>query len=174
MPTHVIEYKCLLMSPSDVSEERDALTELVRLWNAQVGRGLKARVELVRWESHSVPDMSMPPQEAINTQLLESCDFGIAIFWSRVGTPTAEHPSGSIEEIFRLIQKGARVLVYFCDRPIPQPALIDDQYTKLKEIKKSFREQGLLSEYSDTNDLRPKVQLHLTSVVVLYILTRNR
>lgn len=165
MPKQVVEYKCLLMSPSDVSEERDSLTSLVASWNAQVGLGLDARVELVRWESHAVPDMSMPAQEAINTQLLKDCDFGIAVFWSNLGTATAKHPSGSVEEIFELLQKEARVLVYFCNRPIPQAALRDDQFVKLQETKKSFTEQGLYAEYSDVANLREQVQLHMTNIV---------
>lgn len=165
MPIQVVEYKCLLMSPSDVSDERDSLTSLVTSWNAQVGRGLNARVDLVRWESHAVPDMSMPAQEAINSQLLKECDFGIAMFWSKLGTATANHPSGSVEEIFELIQKGARVLVYFCNRPIPQAALRDDQFTRLQELKKTFRDQGLYAEYSDAANLREQVQLHMTNIV---------
>jgi hypothetical protein len=59
MPRQTIEYRCLLISPGDVSAERDALTELVNRWNAQIGRGLNARVELVRWESHATPDMTL-------------------------------------------------------------------------------------------------------------------
>jgi|SRR5947209_8424752 len=61
MPRQIIEYRCLLISPGDVTEERDALTKLVNDWNAQVGNGLGARVDLVRWESHATPDMAGPP-----------------------------------------------------------------------------------------------------------------
>src|SRR5438045_1658210 len=100
MPQQIIEYRCLLISPGDVAEERDALTKLVNDWNAQIGCGLGVRVELVRWESHATPDMSGPPQEVINTQLLGDCDLGIAVFWSRLGTPTSTHPSGSVEEVY--------------------------------------------------------------------------
>ena len=100
MPTPIIEYRCLLISPSDVLEERDALTSLVQRWNAQVGTGLNARLELVRWEFHATPDLSDTAQNVINAQLLESCDLGIAVFWSRLGTPTPTYPSGSIEEIY--------------------------------------------------------------------------
>lgn len=173
MPNQVVEYRCLLISPSDVSAERDALTSLINSWNAQVGKGLNARVELVRWESHSVPDMSMPAQEAINAQLVEECDFGIAVFWSKLGTATATHPSGSVEEIYQLLQKGARVLVYFSDRPIPQTSLRDDQFAKLQEIKNKFREQGLLAQYSEVADLREQVQLHITNIVT-QLLAKDR
>lgn len=114
MPTPIIEYRCLLISPSDVLEERDALTSLVQHWNAQVGTGLNARLELVRWESHATPDMSDTAQNVINAQLLESCELGIAVFWSRLGTPTATYPSGSIEEIYKINSErraGARVFL---------------------------------------------------------------
>lgn len=173
MPTPIIEYRCLLISPSDVSEERDALTDLVHHWNAQVGLGLKARLELVRWESHATPDMSDSPQNVINNQLLENCDLGVAIFWSRLGTPTATHPSGSIEEIYRLIHRGARVLVYFSSRPIPQEALTSDQFVKLQEIRAKFQQEGLLSTYSDTANLREQVNLHLTNIIT-QLLSKDR
>lgn len=173
MPTQVIEYKCLLISPNDVSEERDALTELATLWNAQIGVGLGARVNLVRWESHAVPDMGMPAQEAINSQLVRDCDLGIAVFWSKLGTATAKHPSGSAEEIFELLQKRARVLVYFCNRPIPQSALHGGQFAKLQELKETFQKQGLYAEFSDTANLKEQVQLHLTNVIS-QLLTKDR
>lgn len=165
MPKQTIEYRCLLISPSDVSAERDALTELVTRWNAQIGRGLNARVELVRWESHATPDMSDNAQNVINTQLVDECDLGIAVFWSKLGTPTETHPSGSVEEIYRLIQRRARVMVYFSSRSIPQDALRSDQYDKLQEIKTRFEQNGLLAMYSDLANLREQVNLHLTNVI---------
>jgi hypothetical protein len=173
MPKQIIEYRCLLISPSDVLEEREALTQLVNNWNAQIGRGLGVRVELVRWESHATPDMSDSAQNVINRDLVEGCDLGIAVFWSRLGTPTSTHPSGSVEEIYKLIHKGARVLVYFSQRPIPQDSLRDDQFVKLQQIRDRFQEQGLLATYSDTPHLREQVQLHLTNVVT-QLLAKDR
>lgn len=173
MPKHTIEYRCLLISPSDVSNERAALTELVNYWNAQIGRGLDARVELVRWESHATPDMSGAPQNIINEQLLESCDMGIAIFWSKLGTPTEEYDSGSVEEISRLVQRGARVMVYFSSQPIPQEALRGDQYSRLQEVRNKFKNEGLLATYADVAHLREQVNLHLTNVIT-QLLSKDR
>ena len=155
----------LRQTASDVETERTALTDAVNIWNAQAGHGLNVRIELVRWESHAIPDMSMAPQKAINTQLVEDCDLGIAIFWYRIGTPTTNHSSGSAEEISQLVDRGVRVLMYFCSRPVPQASLIDDQFAKLQVLKKRYREQGLVSEYSDVNGLREQVLMHLTAVV---------
>ncbi|HYH85850.1 MAG TPA: hypothetical protein VEX60_10230 [Pyrinomonadaceae bacterium] len=173
MPKQTIEYRCLLISPSDVSAERDALAELVNRWNAQIGVGLDARVELVRWETHATPDMADTAQNVINTKLVDECDLGIGVFWSRLGTPTASHPSGSVEEIYRLIQRGARVMVYFNNCAIPQDALRTDQYAKLQEIRTRFEQSGLLATYSDVANLREQVNLHLTKVIT-ELLSKDR
>ena len=166
MPRTVREYRCLLISPSDVEAERTALTDLIGRWNAHIGEGLDARVELVPWESHVTPDMSAPAQTVINRQLVDRCEMGIAIFWSRLGTPTAQYASGSVEEIYRLRARGARVLIYFSTQPIPQERLRDDQFARLQAVRTQFESEGLLAAYQSTENLREQVMLHLTSVVV--------
>src|SRR5258708_20878205 len=102
MPEQISEYKCLLISPGDVTDERNALTNMMNSWNAQIGMALNVRVELVRWELHGTPDMSAPAQAVLNKQLLDTCELAVAVFWSRIGTATQDYESGSVEEIYRL------------------------------------------------------------------------
>jgi hypothetical protein len=165
MPQQIVEYKCLLISPSDVVAERDALTDMVQSWNAQIGRGLNARVDLVRWESHGTPDMSEPAQAVLNQQLLEDCEVGIAVFWTRVGTATQDYESGSVEEIERLLKRGIRVLIYFCERDIPQSTLTDDQFERLQRLRRNYSQRGLVWTYTHVQSLREQVTLHLTNVI---------
>ena len=165
MARTVIEYRCLLISPSDVDAERSAIADVVDQWNAQVGNALGARVTLVRWETHSVPDVSAPPQDILNQQIVDDSDFGIAIFWGRIGTPTNSHASGSIEEVNRLRTRGARVLIYFNSAPIPQEFLRDDQFLRLQEFKSGLQAAGILGSYNAIADLREQALLHLTGVV---------
>lgn len=165
MPTTIATYRCLLISPSDVSTERDVVEDVIANWNAHIGGGLGARIEAVRWESHARPEMGAHPQAIINTQLVDGCDFGVAIFWSRLGSPTKEHESGSAEEVARLLAKGARVMVYFCTRPISQEAALSPQFSELQQLRKRYQEQGLLGSYADPNDLKIVVNLHITSLM---------
>lgn len=165
MPKQVTQLKCLVISPSDVSDAREAVVEVIQNWNAHAGESMSARVEAVRWESHARPQMGGPPQTIINNQLVDDCDFGIAIFWSRLGSPTSEYASGSVEEIERLLSRGANVMVYFCEAPVPQSALGDGQYDRLQEVKKEFRQRGLLSSYSSVERLREYVLLHVNGTV---------
>jgi len=165
MPSHVLTFECLLISPGDVEEERNAIEETVGAWNGHVGRGLNARVEIRRWESHARPAMGQPPQDTLNAQLVDGCDFGLAVFWSRLGSPTANHPSGSAEEVERILANGGDVMVYFSEKPIPQAALRDDQFQRLQKLKDEYAKRGLYSTFDSTAKLRELVALHLTSLV---------
>src|SRR5687767_4662115 len=99
MSRSLTEYQCLLISPGDVTQERDAVSEVVAHWNGQIGKALGCRVELVKWETHETPDASDEPQKILNGQFVDTCDLGIAAFWARIGSSTTTHPSGSAEEI---------------------------------------------------------------------------
>ena len=165
MAKHVIEYRCLLISPSDVDEEREALTQVVTAWNAQIGDSLGARVNLVRWETHSTPDMSGAPQAVLNEQIVDDCDLGIALFWSRLGTATAEHESGSLEEIHRLLEHGAKVMVYLKTAAIPQEKIDATQFKRLQKAKKELRQRGILGDFATISELKEKVLLHITSSI---------
>lgn len=165
------EYRCILISPSDVQAEREAVSEVVQNWNAQVGRALGARIELERWESHATPDLAAPPQEVLNRQLLPECDFAIALFWSRLGTPTQHYRSGSDEEIRKLLEAGVRVLVHFSRSPIPQENLQTDQYSRLQVLRSELELKGLVGYYDSVANLREQVLLHMTSVVTTLLET---
>lgn len=165
MAKSILEYRCLLISPSDVEKEREALEEVVKNWNAHIGNALGARVELVRWERHSIPEIGSPPQKIINKQLLDNCDLGVAIFWSRLGTPTDRYASGSVEEIYELSERGCPVVVYFSNQDIPQVNLKDDQFKSLSKVKTEFLQTGLIAFYNDIYHLRDQFQLHLTSQI---------
>jgi hypothetical protein len=122
-------------------------------------------VSFVRWESHSTPDSRRKVQPALNEQIVDESDFAIAIFWSRFGTPTESHESGSLEEIRRLMKRGVRVLVYFGTAPIPQPSLLDGQYARLQQFKSELQASSYCGSYSDPDNLCQQLQLHLTTVV---------
>jgi len=173
MPKEILEYRCLLISPRDVQQERNALADSVTRWNAQIGDTLGARVELIRWEIHSAPDMSAPPQKVLNSQIVEDCDFAVAVFWYRLGTPTEDFSSGSIEEIERLRESGKRVLIYFSSQAVPQGALDIDQFKSLQEIKSKYQQEGLLGTYNDIEDLKQQFILNLTKVIAEF-LTKDR
>jgi hypothetical protein len=166
MPRQVTTFECLIASPSDVGAERGELVDLINHWNAHIGRGLNVRVEAVAWEIHSTPEMGDRPQELLNRQIVDECDLGIGVFHAKLGTPTGEAESGTVEEIQQLIDSGRPVMAYFSTKPIPQDMLNDDQYNRLQALKKDLQDKGLLGEFDTVADLREQVTLHLTSTIV--------
>lgn len=165
MAKNIIEYRCLLISPSDVVDERDALEEVIHNWNAHIGKSLGTRVEPVRWERHSTPELGDEPQSILNNQLLEDSDLGTAIFWSKIGTPTSKHLSGSVEEIEELLKNGSNVMIYFSDMDIPQSKLDISQYEHLKQIKEYYYKKGIVASFNDIPNLKEQFYLHLTTRV---------
>lgn len=157
------QFRCLLISPGDVQDERDALSEVFTNWNAHIGRALGASVELIRWETHATPAAGERPQEVLNKQIVDEADLGIALFWSRLGTPTGEFRSRSVEEITRLCVAKKRLMVYFKTAPIPQAAA-NEEFQRLMALKEELKSTALFETFDSVSSLREKVYLHLATV----------
>lgn len=168
MPSQATIYKILIASPSDVVEERKIIPEIINSWNVINSDHYGIRLEPVLWETHATPDMGKRPQAIINKQLVETCDILVAIFWTRLGTHTGEAESGTLEEIQEFQKAGKPALLYFSLVDIP-PENIDldhvDQYRKLLVFKKQCEKEGLVTSYKSIEDLRQKLQMHLTQKI---------
>src|SRR3989338_799169 len=93
---HKVTYKAtvinvMIASPSDVpEEERRIVRDVIDAWNA-INAEERSLVLIPKgWESHSSPEMGERPQEVINKQILRSCDLLIAVFGTRLGSPTGK------------------------------------------------------------------------------------
>ena len=106
-----------IASPGDVSDIRDAVIKVFTRWNDSHN---DAMLHPKMWE-FAVPQMGGHPQTILNKGIIETSDLLIAIFWSKLGTPTPNAPSGTVEEIREFIRlKGAqRAMIYFCTRALP-------------------------------------------------------
>jgi len=104
-------------------------------------------------ETHSHALQGGHPQDLINGQLLDRCDFLVAILWSRLGTPTNTDLSGTVQEIREFAgKKGAdRVLIFFCDRDIPNSSDVD-QLKAVRSFKDSIKKEGLYTTYRDVGE----------------------
>ena len=107
-------FRAFMASPGDVQEERDQACRVITDWNAVHSLDRDAIIEPVRLETHAQLAQGSHPQEQINKQLLDRCDFLIAVFWSRLGSPTNTEKSGSIHEIKEFAKrKGAECFALF-------------------------------------------------------------
>jgi hypothetical protein len=147
--------KVFVASPDDVAEERNTLAKLLADINDVLAyltpeKGLS--LELVRYETHSYPDIGAP-QDVINREIPVDYDIFIGIMWKRAGTPTAAAPSGTIEEFNRACERRRqgslpRIMFYFCDELIPVPTATElQQLAEVVKFRSQLASQGLTAAY---------------------------
>ncbi len=151
----------MIASPSDVPAERQAIVDLLHEWNVIHSLEQHAVLLPVRWETHSAPDMGGRAQELINTRVLAQCDILVGIFWTKLGTPTGDAVSGTVEEIQRHIDGGKLAMIYFSDQPAAPSTINPEQSAKLAEFKSWCQPRGLYEEFTSIEKLREKFSLQL-------------
>ena len=146
-------------------EERDVATGAINDWNAlhAVANGIVLLP--VKWETHARPQSGVRPQEAINTQLVSSCDILIGMFWTKLGTSTGVAESGTVEEIDCFVEQAKPAMLYFSNRPI-DPSRIDlKQHKKLRAFKAETYTTALVGAFSSPDQLRETLSRDLTGQV---------
>jgi len=116
-------FNVLIASPGDVQVERNVVREVIHEWNAIHSRHREMVFQPIGWETHSHPSMSGRGQAVLNEQIVRHADMLVAIFWTRIGTPTGEAPGGSIEELDRHLASGSRRWCTSRTRPCDWTAL---------------------------------------------------
>jgi len=152
--------RVFIASPSDVTPERDAAVQVIYEWNAAFSLGQRAAIEAVRMETHAEAALGRHPQELINRQLLDCCDLLIAIFWSKLGSPTPTAVSGTVDEIeeFCRLKGSENVLLFFADKDSPKDVKLQD-LKRLDKFKDDIKTKGLFIPYKDVEEFQ-KVLRH--------------
>jgi hypothetical protein len=154
----------LIASPSDVSEERAVVEKAIRDWDASHFSSTGMMLNPVKWESHAYPASGDRPQAIINRQIVESGDILIGIFGYKLGTPTGEAQSGTIEEIEEFRKAGKYVALYFSTADVPRSA-DRTQLEALESYKKDRQKDTLYFEFEDVSSLRDHLIRHLPKIV---------
>ena len=147
-------YNVMIVSPSDVSEEREVAKNLLYKWNEINSRTRCITFSVLGYDINAHADSGCHPQESLNHQLLEQADLIIAIFWTKLGTPTTEYSSGSVEEISKHIEQGKKAFIYFSNKVVDPVKLDTEQYKKLQEYKASIKGNAFYKEFSTDDKFR--------------------
>lgn len=148
--------RVMIASPSDVVEARDAVEAALNGWNGARAEKQGVILQPRRWETGAVPILGDSAQALINSQLLDQSDIVIALFGSRLGSPTPSAVSGTVEEIERAVVAGKPVHLYFSTAPLPND--VDTrQLDGLREFKKAIQDRGLYGEYTNSSELNAEV-----------------
>ena len=158
--------KVMIASPSDVSQERRVVRQAIEMWNAVHSEDRRIVLMPVSWETHSSPETGEHPQAIINKQVLADSDLLIAIFWTRLGSPTSSAVSGTVEEIEEHLAAGKPASIYFSNAPVRMDSVDEQQYSALLAFKESIRERALFAEYEEIHDFQDQISRHLAQIVM--------
>lgn len=165
MPFPATVLRILIASPSDTQDERDLLRRVIREWTDDHAEDTGTVLLPVLWETHSLPEMGDRPQAILNRQLAEKCDVLVGAFWTRLGTPTGEEPSGTVEEIRKFMKDGKPVLLYFSDQPAAPSTIDRAQMDALKDFRDECRREGIVFMYTSPDALERLARNHLNRLV---------
>jgi hypothetical protein len=151
----------MIASPGDVYEEREVARDVIHTWNYINSLAAHTVLMPVAWETHSSPELGKRAQELINERVLKDCDLLVGIFWTRIGTPTGESVSGTVQEIEKHIAAGKPAMLYFSSKPVAPQSINAEQYKALTEFKQRCLDLGMIEEFENLPDFKQKFSRQL-------------
>jgi hypothetical protein len=170
MPSTITKYKIFLASPSDLQDERVSIEDVINELNLTFGKQQDIHLELLKWETHSAPAISINhPQEIINSDLGNDYDLFIGLIWKKFGTPTNEADSGTEQEFLNAYNRfsekpnSLQILFYFNSKPVSINEINPEQLLKIQNFKSDLgkNKKVLYWEYQDTQQLNKFLRIHI-------------
>lgn len=148
MPKSVTRYDLLISCPGDITTEIQLINQAVDDFNERFSDALGISIRTRHWRKSSYAQSGSKPQKLLNKQFVEDCDAAVAILWTRFGTPTDEYGSGTEEEIEIMLDAGKQVFMYFSEKPLPPSKQDSDEYRRVREFRRKYKERGVYFEYN--------------------------
>lgn len=175
--------RIFVSSPGDLSEEREALRQVIAGLNVEFARSTGGRVEIraLLWEDSMPRLMGYSPQQVIDFYLGQSSqtDVFLAMFWSRMGSETVvhgeRHASGTLYELrdaYRNWRRTERpmILLFRSRRALP-PGADTSQLRAVNDLFESGLKRecpdfsGFVHEFRDTSDLAVQAEQSLRTIL---------
>ena len=165
----IYEFTVVVAGPGDANPQRRIVFEAIEAWNRAHSSQVGLRMRAIGWEGLK-PAMGADPQSIVNTGFEGKYAALIAVFGTRLGTPTPRSPegSGTVEEIELAMAACDHVMVYFYTGRASLKGLDATELARLQDFQGSLRTQGLLGSYSSNTDLRRKLDLHLAQLAYAF------
>ena len=140
----LIGIQVCIVSPGDVGKWRNIIERYIK---EEYECPENVAIQVVRWENDMPTTSNAYPQDVINHELIDTSDILIGMFWTKFGTPTRKHESGTEEEIERQISNNKPVILYFYNGTIDAASLNQRQYSKIKRFKNRYKEKNIYFDF---------------------------
>jgi hypothetical protein len=160
--------RVFVASPGDVKAEREKVREIIDRVNERVALAKGILLDPWLWEVDAIPEIG-EAQQSINKYLDEAA-IVILILWNRMGMPTSQAASGTVEEYERALARFKKtgwphVMAYFSQQKgDPLSAEQTDQRKKVLDFQKAHTEIFSAS-YSKPKEFCEKLEKHLGELV---------
>ncbi|UZS62377.1 DUF4062 domain-containing protein [Pseudomonas syringae] len=165
MSYKVTLYNIFIASPSDVTWARIRVRDSIQVWNEVHTKHSKTVLYPLGWDRNSAPSMGRPAQAIINEKLVAEADLLIGVFWTRLGTPTENFDSGTVEEIELHIKAGKPTMLYFSEEPVAMASVDRDEYDRLQLFKQSCKVRGLYHQFESPAQFAEDFNRHLAITI---------
>jgi hypothetical protein len=167
--------RIFVASPSELSEERNRLEEVVKELNITIGSQSGVRLELIKWETNAYPGLGAEPQAVIDEQVGDDYDIFIGILWTRFGMPTSDAASGTEHEFRRAHSRHEknpsllRIMFYFRDGQVSPTQIDAQQLLRVQQFRKELGELGSLYwTYGTADEFVNLTRVHLTKQILAW------
>lgn len=165
--------RIFLSSPSDVGAEHKLAQAVIDDWNETNGDRENAHITCRPWRAVP-PYLNKEAQDSINKKVIDKCHLLVAIFWSRIGTPTRTAKSGTVEEVMRRLAANQPVFVYFSKKPIPHEKFDSKQVEQVKELRAEFiRDNKHFADYDKDREFKRLFKNHLGEFISDFLKERR-
>ena len=155
-----------IASTNDLLEERQAVEEVLRDWNARNARDRQIMLKPIRWEEDATPELGPESfQVVINKRLLDPADILIGMIGKRLGSPTGKSIAGTVEEIERFAAASKPVLLYFSDREFTLSDIDTQELERVREFRKAMQTRGLFLTFQNIADFKARLRNHLDTLL---------
>jgi hypothetical protein len=165
--------KVIVVSPSDVRPERQALDKVVDNLNNLLAAFLGLQIETFRWETDSYPGFHVDGPQGLIDELMkiEKSDVVVGMFWKRFGTPTKKGTTGTEHELMNAYTawkksggKRPQIMLYFKDKKFkPANKKEETQQKKVQKFKRTFhQDEGLSWDFTTLEEFKGLFRDHLT------------
>ncbi len=158
-------YNIMIGAPSDIQEEINIAITIINHWNYFNSEASNIVLMPLHWSISSYPACGVHPQKSINKQLVSKSDLMIAIFGTKIGTPTDTEISGTVEEIQEHILAGRDAMVFFKSSSDDIFSIDSQQFQKIKDFRENNKNSIFWCDFTDKDDFKQK----LSDKLQLYI-----
>jgi hypothetical protein len=165
MPFHAKTYEVMIACPSDMEANAEIVRKAIASWNDSHAKRMGLVLLPISWRTHAAPAAGDRPQNIINRQVLARADILVALFGTRIGSPTDKFASGTEEEIQRHHDDGKPVMVYFSRVPVDPHLVQAEQLDGVRHFRQRFGARALHGEFMDGSELLRSLERDLLRVI---------